>query len=752
MARENSSSGLQRAIKRFGTKQTHMKYWYGYQYKHAGIKEDLILLESFHGKTINDSPLACAREIDRLYPGRFKMVFATNDIKKHSSLIRDLGLNVELVDITSRRYAKVLASAKYIISNASLPTYFIRREGQRYLQTWHGTPLKTLGKQMADGIESMYNVQHNFIQATHLLFPNDFTRDVIMRDYNLERLFTGQVVMCGYPRNQIFLDADAAQNVKSRYGLTGKTVYAYMPTWRGTSNRTIENSGYFSEVRELFRTLDSRMKDDQIMYVNFHPIIGGRFSFKEFSHIRAFPGDIDNYEFLNAADALITDYSSVFFDYSLTGKPIILYTYDYDRYMRDRGMYMDINSLPFRVVTDEDELCNGISEGRFLAEDYADSEYAEEFLRYERPLNTQRLIRLFISGENDGLALIDYSGNKERSLRVYKPDSIKTREDFKTLSRCASDQDAIVLMQRKWFKGDVGKLLHKEFRDSFNFIISVGVPPRTYLRQILKNLGSSNAEREYHRDDVRCTFGDLNVDENYITDYGCLEKGYGVDKSRIVLTEATVSATGTGTVEFCYSDTEGLTPYEAVIMDNRFTIVSLRELRKEEAESRRVAIDFSKPIEDLTIYRQEYGTPGLICKDRNGDDVLVCFTDSGKASIASSAGSNGIKARAYSPSTGTFALPKDYERVHLGKVLNSPDKRKRGTISSYDMQVEPRELVLIPTLHNDRIRNTDIIRVMIATMDIAVNYISEDAELRGYRFSNSISSGVEGGRYHRSCP
>ena len=69
------------------------------------------------------------------------------------------------------------------------------------MQTWHGTPLKTLGKQMRMGIESMYNVQHNFLQADYLTQPNAFTRDVILRDYNLEPLYTGKVVMAGYPRN-----------------------------------------------------------------------------------------------------------------------------------------------------------------------------------------------------------------------------------------------------------------------------------------------------------------------------------------------------------------------------------------------------------------------------------------------------------------------------------------------------------------------------------------------------------------------
>jgi CDP-glycerol glycerophosphotransferase (TagB/SpsB family) len=104
----------------------------------------VILLESFYGETIIDSSLVFAREIQRLYPGEYKVYYATSHKEDHQAFVDATGLDVTLVDITSMKYMKVLATAKYIISNASLPIYYIRRPGQVYLQTWHGTPLKTL--------------------------------------------------------------------------------------------------------------------------------------------------------------------------------------------------------------------------------------------------------------------------------------------------------------------------------------------------------------------------------------------------------------------------------------------------------------------------------------------------------------------------------------------------------------------------------------------------------------------------------
>ena len=145
-----------------------------------------------------------------------------------------------------------------------------------------------------------------------------------MEDYNLNDLYTGKVVMAGYPRNEIFFKKEEGEELKKKLGLEGKTVYAYMPTWRGTSNHDINTAAYESKVKEIFKLIDKKLGDEQVFFVNFHPILKDSISLSKYKHIKPFPKGIDNYSFLNCADALVTDYSSVFFDYSLTKKPIIL--------------------------------------------------------------------------------------------------------------------------------------------------------------------------------------------------------------------------------------------------------------------------------------------------------------------------------------------------------------------------------------------------------------------------------------------
>jgi CDP-glycerol glycerophosphotransferase (TagB/SpsB family) len=163
-----------------------LKYYFAYYYKYAKVHADRMLFESFNGKSISDSAFAVLQEMmEQGIAGDYEIFYATNDVDRDRSFVEQNHLPVKLVDINSRMYPYVLATAKYLLGNVCFPAYFIRKPEQTYVQTWHGTPLKTLGKQMRRGMQSMFLAQHNFLQASWITFPNDFTRDAMMRDYNL---------------------------------------------------------------------------------------------------------------------------------------------------------------------------------------------------------------------------------------------------------------------------------------------------------------------------------------------------------------------------------------------------------------------------------------------------------------------------------------------------------------------------------------------------------------------------------------
>lgn len=506
-------SSIRKKIKDFRGESTKMKYLYAGFCKRLPVKKNLVLFESFHGRDISDSPLYIARALIEITDiNEYEMYFATADMKKHKQQIAELELDVKLVDIHSKEYAQVLATSEYLVNNSSFPSYFVKRKGQKYLQTWHGTPLKTLGKSMKMGMESMHNVQHNFLQADMLMYPNKFTKEVMMEDYNLNELFTGRVVLCGYPRNSIFRRKDMAEEVKKTLGNEQISTIAYMPTWRGQSNYDIRTDEYAESVRIILKEMDSALSSSQKLYVNFHPLVSDIVSLEEYEHIESFPSTVDKYEFLNSTDALITDYSSVFFDYSITGKPIILFMYDYDEYMEDRGMYMDVRELPFTQISDTQELCRCIADREYEKCTYTmDSGYVERFIKYDTADNAMKMCRLFFLGEEDGMEIEDYSSNLDRKWTVLDAENVRTPQQ---LDYAASQVkgDSILMLAKRNFNPKMSSYMYENYLDSFNYVFTVKSVPRTYAEDIAMRLSRKVRHTVEKRNIKRC-FGNLNVTE-----------------------------------------------------------------------------------------------------------------------------------------------------------------------------------------------------------------------------------------------
>ncbi len=526
-----------RFVKRLFLKTPKLKFIYAWYYKHSPIKEKQVLFESFHGKDISDSSLAILQEFFKMKESKdFIVYFATNDLRRDQKFIESIGLNVKLVDINTFKYTKVLAASKYLINNSSFPAYFIRRDGQTYLQTWHGTPLKTLGKRMRFGIESMYNVQHNFLQADYIMFPNEFTKNVIMEDYNLESLYTGTVVMNGYPRNSIFMNKEKAEEICQRLGNEKYTTMAYMPTWRGQSNHDVNTAEYNSQINHLLHYLDENLLEHQKLYVNFHPIVQKSVKLDRYEHIYPFPNGVDKYEFLNSVDALITDYSSVFFDYSITRKPIILYMYDYDEYMHDRGMYFDIKELPFRKIYDLETLKNCIVNEEFRQDSYAQDEtYIKKFIQYDSIDASRKMAELVFHQDSSDMPMIHYRKNKEHKRNVLQFPSIKSPEAIDTIARIAKKGKDIVVFEKRFFNPELSRHLHDNYLDNFDYIFITRTLPRTYLEEILKRK-SPKIRAKLHRREMKRCFADLPVNSKFQKNYyhGEANETYHLSKSKLL--------------------------------------------------------------------------------------------------------------------------------------------------------------------------------------------------------------------------
>ena len=494
--------------KRYFGDASKMKFLFA-KYMEQPVNEKAILFESFHGKNISDSPLHMLQELMRQGKAdEFEIYFATNDVEAHQELVNSLGLPVTLVDILSEDYTRALATSKYLVNNSSFPAWFIRRDEQRYIQTWHGTPIKTLGKCMRLGIESMYNVQHNFTQANVLTFPNEYTKHVIMRDYNLDQLFCNKAALIGYPRNDVFMRLDPA-DMRARHKLEGKTCFAYMPTWRGRSNHSANIESYAQDLDNILTQIDSSLDKDQLLFVNLHSMVASQIELSGYENIRPFPADEDNYEFLNAMDALITDYSSVFFDYALTHKPVILFTYDIDEYLEDRGLYLDINTMPFKQVSTTDELIATMRAG-----DYADFRYWEgdfnEYLKYDSADNSAKALELLFNDEAAGVPIEDYARNAQREWHAFYPKKQRHIADIKTICMTADPENEIVVFNKNTFTEDMSAFLHDNYRDAFQYMFTIDSVPRTIAEDVEAQANEKTAQLIKKRD-IHRIFGPLNI-------------------------------------------------------------------------------------------------------------------------------------------------------------------------------------------------------------------------------------------------
>ncbi len=371
------------------------------KHRHDPLNEKAAVIQSQHGNNLSGNMFYILRELSKEQYADMTLYVPYNALKRadFAALVKAYGFKrAVLVDINSAEYARVLATSKYLFNDTSFAAYFVKREGQVYLNTWHGTPLKTLGKSSIEDFFDIANLQKNFVSADYLLYPNEYTRDNMVRDYMLEGIFRGNILLSGYPRNEIFFDTARRAELKKKLKLEGKQVIAYMPTWRGNV-RKVAQKKQINEIKGYLNCLDSSMADNQVLYVNFHPFVRQQITLDGYDNIHTFPAGVETYDFLNLADILITDYSSVMFDYALTGGKVILFTYDEEEYLGSRGLYLDFDKLPFTRVNTVQQLATELQNP-----EKPDISYVlDTFCRYDRADISAQLCRLAVGGETGAL-------------------------------------------------------------------------------------------------------------------------------------------------------------------------------------------------------------------------------------------------------------------------------------------------------------------------------------------------------------
>ena len=403
------------------------------KYTKLPINEKAILLNSQQGDNINGNMFYLLKELqtNNKYD-EYKVYVAYQKEKKEEFKEKLDNYNfrrLELIQINTKKYAKVLATAKYLFNDTSFPTYFIKRKEQIYLNTWHGTPLKTLGKATTNDFHDIANLQKNFAVSDYLLYPSEYMMEHMLEDYMLNNIAKGKVMLCGYPRSEIFFDNVRREQIKKELNINDKKIIAYMPTWRGNV-RNVSLEEQLEKIESYLLEIDKSLKEEQVLYVNFHPYVGNNIDFSKFNKIFAFPNKYETYDFLNICDILITDYSSVFFDYALTKNKVILFAYDEKEYLQDRGMYLSLNELPFPKVTNVEQLIKEINSPKT----YNDREFLEKYCNYDRKDTSKRICNYIILNEQKNMIIKEIKDNNKENLLIYAGYLNKNKKTDKLIS------------------------------------------------------------------------------------------------------------------------------------------------------------------------------------------------------------------------------------------------------------------------------------------------------------------------------
>jgi len=262
-------------------------------------------------------------------------------------------------------YAKYMATAKYIVENTSFPFYFSKREGQVAINTWHSITVKTLGFDMPNGKVGTRNMLRSFLQCDYIVSPNAFMTDIFRNSFKLQGLYEGTIIEEGHPRNDLLLKSDPA-HVRKKLADRGiridgsKKVILYAPTWRGGSISDVASN--FRECvqsyKELHKALSKKFSSEYQIIIKPHHLVYKQLTRQDKSEMQYVPQSIDTNELLSIVDVLISDYSSIYFDFMLTNRPIVFYIPDLEQYKKERDVYFKPEELPGPVAVNVDEICN----------------------------------------------------------------------------------------------------------------------------------------------------------------------------------------------------------------------------------------------------------------------------------------------------------------------------------------------------------------------------------------------------------
>ncbi|MGM9912079.1 CDP-glycerol:glycerophosphate glycerophosphotransferase [Floccifex sp.] len=356
-------------------KNTMFKLAYYHVYLKKPILKNVVLFETFNAKNYSDSPKYIYEYLASHYGDQYEFVWALNNGAKPK-------YGGKVVKRFSFEYAYYLARAQYLVFNVRPPLWYRKREGQTFLETWHGTPLKRLVFDQEEVTAASPKYKQQFYKQRkdwdYLISANDFSTETFARCF----MYEGEILDIGYPRNDILYapnKEELAVEIKKKLNIPlDKKVILYAPTWR--DDEYYGKGQYKFELQLDCKMLKEKIGNEYVLLLRTHQYISDRL---DTTGLEGFAINVSQYDDISElyliSDICITDYSSVFFDFANLKRPILFYTYDIEKYKNQlRGFYIDMTSeVPGPLLYTNEEVLYAIEHI-----DEVEQQYSERYQQF----------------------------------------------------------------------------------------------------------------------------------------------------------------------------------------------------------------------------------------------------------------------------------------------------------------------------------------------------------------------------------
>lgn len=362
-----------------------MLFLYWIMRKVLPVKKNVILFESNVGRNYTGNPKAIYEEmvkygLDKEYSCYFSVENLETQIPGKVKKVKRLRI----------KYFYVMATAKVWVSDSRFPAFIVKRDKTSYIQTWHGTPLKKLALDLdnifMDGEKSIEDYKKKFKENSatwdYLISQNQYSSEIFRRCFAFDK----EMLEFGYPRNDVLIrenNENAIQERKRKLGLPlDKKILLYAPTWR--DNEYYQENRYKFSTKMDYDKMQQELGEEYVLIVKYHYLVKDPIDWSKYEgFVYSFDSQCDISDLYLVSDGLITDYSSVMFDYSLLKRPMFFFAYDLEAYKDElRGFYFDyMSEIPGPISETTEELIKDIKQ-------YKSEEFKELREVYETKFNT----------------------------------------------------------------------------------------------------------------------------------------------------------------------------------------------------------------------------------------------------------------------------------------------------------------------------------------------------------------------------